>query len=237
MVEMPAEPFLYSKAALVWVSCLEKPRSARQIADAWKYTQPNSLYRSNIFSELLSKKLLDVSRIEDRQNFYLSNFDGYSDMAERKLHDEEEIHEWIKILKSEEIRACFFSLDAIKGLFDADFEKAKRYGFTAPIQIAVSIISIFSVLANDFNYNLDAQIETRITDGLIPILDLLSPQGLSVTDLNYQDYLSSILNRNYPAFWNIWKSPIIKQAAKTSYSKRKTQHLKELLGILKKSGH
>lgn len=149
---MTERDFLHSQAALVWVSCFDKPRSADEIAKAWDYTHTSAFSQTKVFSEMLGKNLLVVAKIENKQNYYSSKLEGYFELVKDEenpdleaLVKDQEV--WLEILNSPEIRESFLSLEAIQKLFrNKNFEMAKFYGFVVPISSTVSALTSFGVL-------------------------------------------------------------------------------------------
>ena len=132
---------------ILWVSCLEKERSIKQVAETWKYKSPIGFYRDFLPQKMVEMKLWKIVKIEMREAYYQSIFDGYFDWVKRLEPDDEKVNLLIKekeiFLKFfEENKTLLFSLDLVKIFFKNDIESAKEQGHLLPMIALSTIISL-----------------------------------------------------------------------------------------------
>jgi membrane protein CcdC involved in cytochrome C biogenesis len=147
---------------ILWVSCLDKERSIREIAETWKYKSPIGFYRDFLPQKMVEMKLWKIVKIEMREAHYQSIFDGYFDWLKQLEPDDEKVNLLIKdkeiFLKFfEENKTLLFSLDLVKIFFKNDVESAKELGHLLPMISLSTIISLCYFvkkgIASEKNYN------------------------------------------------------------------------------------
>jgi hypothetical protein len=111
---------------------------------------------------MVEMKLWKIVKIEMREAYYQSIFDGYFDWLKQLEPDDEKVNLLIKekeiFLKFfEENKTLLFSLDLVKIFFKNDIESAKEQGHLLPMIALSTIISLCYFvkkgIANDKNYD------------------------------------------------------------------------------------
>jgi len=139
-----------SKAWIIFVSCLDKPRSLQQVMKAWGYNaQAGALYRPDILKEMMDIGMIKIAGVR-KHVFYYSLFDWLDreiirviekekDLGKNPFHDltfpifeplkeRSKRKKLISFLDSEKVRQTFFKLERVKTLFRNSHEIARRYG-------------------------------------------------------------------------------------------------------------
>ena len=125
---------------LIWLSCLEKPRSILQINQQWGINS-SVLYKGNLANNLISKKLLVVDRVESKNVYYKSIFDGFKDELRKKplsSIDKIFLKDWniFKVeLESHLMRDVFYNIEALQALLFNNTDIAKERGYLSILAI------------------------------------------------------------------------------------------------------
>ncbi len=135
------------RSPLIWISCLDQPRTIKEIQDAWKITPDNYLYRGNVASKLIEKNLIKITKVESKNIYYKAIPDGLLDLFKERYPVEypSMLKEWplySKFLFSEEVAKKFFSLDKIMILCRNDTRIGKELGYKIPLHV-LGIINSF----------------------------------------------------------------------------------------------
>jgi hypothetical protein len=132
---------------ILWVSCLDKERTIKEVAETWKYKSPIGFYRDFLPQKMVEMKLWKIAKVFKREAYYQSIFDGYFDWLKQLEPDDEKVNLLIKekeiFLKFfEENKDLLFSLDLVKIFFKNDVESAKEQGHLLPMISLSAIISL-----------------------------------------------------------------------------------------------
>ena len=130
---------------LIWLSCLEKPRSILQINKIWGI-KSSVLYKGNLANNLISKKMLVVDHIESKNVYYKSIFDGFKDEMSKMpltIVDKTFLKDWKTFkgfLENDFMREKYYEIDALKSLLFNDSEIAKSRGYHSILAMAYMLL-------------------------------------------------------------------------------------------------
>jgi len=123
------------RANIIWISCMEKPRTLKEISKIWHY-KLSALYKGKLAEKMIKAGIIKLERLEGKNKYYytrtewipqifyndLRNFSfvfGVSDQEIKyrleKLKQKE--NGIIEFYDSDVARKCLFSLDLIKLFF------------------------------------------------------------------------------------------------------------------------
>lgn len=183
-------------SALIWASCLDRPRTVGSLISEWGYSSPTSFYRGNFIKELLKEKLIEkkqerIEKTGKREILYYSIFEGYDKIAKERIKGKaklilNDMDVWKKVLNDDYIRSTFFELEAIKELFNKNPRLGQIYGFTIPVIIAVGLVSTTS---NLLKHGL-ATTKEEYKRSLPYIFEIY---GGMVGDINVEGYLKAVI--------------------------------------------
>ena len=175
---------MQSRKQLIWLSCIDKPRTLKDISEEWKYANPTALYKGNLASKMKESKLLDIQKVGSGSIFYLGGFEGWFNKASFNGNEKfilKDKKEWLKFLDSQFARKTFFTIELVKTFFKGDIDKIKLHGFELP-KVVLGFSVMFLVLEeNGININENKEF---VKDFLIPMQEDLI--------FDYANYLKNI---------------------------------------------
>ncbi len=194
---MAKDLFSYDKFWVIWVSCLDKPRTIKEIQKLWEY-EGNSLYQkgqeSNIWKEMVRDGyLVRQGRVRKRGVtgvLLYSKLDWVPGYLKAKLSEEKfrlsnplpydlfqcfDASEFIKFLDSQ--RGSFFLMSALKGMFGAK-ENLRDYKDMCLLAPMMTIIDIYII--SFLKENMGLKKDTFYLAAM--------PAVFNVSGINFQDY-------------------------------------------------
>jgi len=149
-----------NKTWIIWVSCLERPRSMKEIMDEWDYkTGAGALYRSEITTNMLQSNIIRLVKV-DKENFYSSDFSWitkdfwkyFVKLSEPKVkiaiekeilkQITEHFEEYMTFLNEESVRKALFKIKDLKQYYiNPNFLKQRPSDI---FQIPISVYQFFS---------------------------------------------------------------------------------------------
>ncbi|MEM5777203.1 MAG: hypothetical protein QXJ06_02035 [Candidatus Aenigmatarchaeota archaeon] len=135
------------KIWIIWISCLDKPRSIKEILEIWNYNKKGgALYRKELIKKAFEIGMLQQGeKIPSKEIKYYSIFDWFNKdfyeyvikkntftfdttMEKEALLKLVKKDDYRKFLDKDEVRKFFFSIDKIKKLYNGDTMKVRLSG-------------------------------------------------------------------------------------------------------------
>jgi len=202
--------------SIIWLSCLEQPRSLPEIIRLWNYKSHTIFYKKDFPSYLLDHRFVKKIRTT-----YFSILDGWFDNLESSLDFVKLIKKdkdtWKLILESEDVRSTFFKSTALFKLLEEDSSIAKKYWSQIPIMV-IKMMCSFDIFG-DFIKKVKLEKQTEQFKLLL---------------LSFFGSVFKLFHLNFPEYINeIGLDKMVEVTDKFSETIRKTQVYKEVKKELK----
>lgn len=149
------------KIWIIWVSCLEKPRSIKEVLEAWGYSvRAGALYRKKMIEKAVNFKMLKLGSFPGKEIKYLSIFDWFDEkmmrlyrpgiigqpkMEKKILRRMIKKRDYFKFLEEENVRRFFFDIERIKIFYGGSFENVKTLTGFPLISIPIIFIQLYLI--------------------------------------------------------------------------------------------
>jgi len=206
-------------AEVIFLSCLEKPKTIRKIGQEWGYSNPAvSLGKdTKLIEDMLGNQLLEIVFQEDRNldgmesniKYYQVNMEGLLKIYEKGNLDPDFIQDkdiWLKIWSDKKIRSVLFKTSAIK-LFTISRKNLNIVCFSIPYLLTnfFILMGVLSIGIESDKHKLSGY-ANQFEGSIIP----LSDQGLPL--LSLQNLIEGFTNDEFKFLLNIFNNSEVRKS-------------------------